>query len=142
MRFCATLSFALATVDAAFVHPGLLQSAADFERIKTNLAANNQPWVAGYQKLLASPFANSDYQPNPAEAIYDGNDGVHAENFGQLYVDVGACYVLSLLWGITGDSTWGDAAVRVLDAWSSKLQVLGGDTGVFLAAGIYGYEFS
>jgi hypothetical protein len=142
MRFCATFYFVLATVGAAFVHPGLLQSAADFERIKMNLAANNQPWVAGYQKLLASQFANSDYQPNPAEAIYDGNDGVHVQNFGQLYVDVGACYVLSLLWGITGDSTWGDAAVRVLDAWSSKLQVLGGDTGVFLAAGIYGYEFS
>ncbi|KAH8703887.1 GPI anchored protein [Talaromyces proteolyticus] len=141
MLFLTVLTVALASVGEAFVHPGLLQSSADFDRIKKNIAAGNQPWVAGYQKLLSSGFATPTYQPNPAPTIYRGSDGVHADNCGQLYVDVGAAYALSLLWAITGEIQWGDAAIRVLDAWSSTLVALGGDTDVFLAAGIYGYQF-
>ena len=130
------------STEVGFVHPGLLQSSADFNRIKTKIAAGSQPWAAGYQKLLKSEYATPAYQPNPAPSIYRGSDGIHAENYAQLYIDVGAAYVLSLLWAITGESQWGDAAVRVLDAWSSTLVALGGDTDVYLAAGIYGYEFS
>jgi hypothetical protein len=94
MLFVTIVTVALATVGNAFVHPGLLQSSADFIRIKNNIAAGNQPWVASYQKLLDSGFATPTYQPNPAPTIYRGSDGVHAENYGQLYVDVGAAFIL------------------------------------------------
>jgi hypothetical protein len=119
MLFLTALTMALATAGEAFVHPGLLQSSADFDRIKKNIAAGNQPWLAGYQMLLDSGFATPTYQPNPAPTIYRGSDGVHSENYGQLYIDVGAAYILSLLWAITGESQWGNAAISVLDAWSS-----------------------
>jgi hypothetical protein len=91
--------------------------------------------------MLNSGYVTPTYEPNPAPTIYRRSDGVHAQNYNQLYVDVGAAYILSLLWAITGETLWGDVAVTVLDAWSSTLVALGGDTDVYLAAGIYGYEF-
>ncbi|KUL83135.1 hypothetical protein ZTR_11009 [Talaromyces verruculosus] len=132
----------LASGVLSFNHPGLLQSSADFDRIKTNVNGNVQPWESGYQKLLSSQYANPDYSPQSVSAIYRGSDGMHAENYQLLYEDVGAAYVLSLLWAITGNGTWGDAAVRILDAWSSTLTLISGDTDLYLAAGIYGYEFA
>jgi hypothetical protein len=142
MLFLTVLTLTLATAGNAFVHPGLLRGSADFDRIKLNIAAGNQPWLTGYQKLLDSPYATPTYEPSPAATIYRGLDGVHGQNYGQLYDDVGAAYVLSILWAITGKSQWGDAAIAVLDAWSSTLVALGGDTDLYLAAGIYGYEFA
>lgn len=127
---------------ASFKHPGLLQTANDFERIRTNLAAGNQPWTLAWEKLLESDYASATYEPDPAPTIYRGSDGVHAQNYAQLYDDVAAAYALAIRYAISQNSTYGDAAVRIMDAWSSTLVALGGDTDVYLAAGIYGYEFA
>ncbi|MGD7272990.1 LamG-like jellyroll fold domain-containing protein [Ralstonia pseudosolanacearum] len=43
---------------------------------------------------------------------------------------------------VSGDTAYADKAVQYLDAWSSKLTLIGGDTNAALAAGIYGYEFA
>lgn len=127
---------------AAFIHPGLLHTTADFERITSNVNAATEPWGTAWNKLISSPYANSGYSPQAVPIVYRGSDGTNAENYQYLYEDIAAAYALAVCWKVTGDSTYGDAAIKILDAWSSTLTAFGGDSDQYLASGIYGYEFA
>ena len=54
---------------SAFVHPGGLHTTADFTRIKTRLAAMDQPWTAGWQRLTGNRHAGLDWQPAAVPVI-------------------------------------------------------------------------
>ncbi|AMP05224.1 LamG-like jellyroll fold domain-containing protein [Collimonas pratensis] len=125
-----------------FVHPGLLHTQADFDRMSQKVKANAAPWVDGWNVLIANSHARLSYMPRPQVAIYRGSDGVHAENYALLYNDIAATYACALRWKISGDTTYADKAVAILNAWSSTLTLLGGNSNVDLAAGLYGYEFA
>jgi hypothetical protein len=143
MRFITPLLASLATFStAAFVHPGLLQTNADFTRISAKVAAGTEPWATAWEKFTASPYSAATYTPQAVSAIYRGLDGTHAENYWLLYQDVAAAYALAIRWKVTGIAQYGNAAIEVLDAWSSTLTLIGGDSDLYLAAGIYGYEFA
>jgi hypothetical protein len=133
---------AATTRPAAFVHPGLLHSAADFERMKTKVAAGAEPWTAGWQRLIANPHASAKWTPRPVPIVYRGFDGTHPENYSLLYNDAAAAYALALRWKISGDSSYADAAVKILDAWAGTLTQIAGTSDKFLASGIYGYEIA
>jgi hypothetical protein len=126
----------------SFVHPGLLHTAADFTRISTKVAAGTEPWNATWTKFIANPYASASYIPQVISVVYRGSDGTHDENYYLLYQDVAAAYALAIRWKITGIAQYGNAAINILDAWSSNLSALGGNNDLFLAAGIYGYEFA
>ena len=49
-----------------------LHTADDFTRIKNALAGNMQPWVAGWQKLIANSHAQLTYTPNPVVKLIRG----------------------------------------------------------------------
>lgn len=127
---------------ATFAHPGLLHAEADFTRMKTKVDNGEQPWTAGYEKLLNNRHASLDWKPSPAEIIYRGYDGVHPQNYPQLYRDTAAAYAHALRWKVSGDIRHADKAVEIMNAWSAKLQHLYGTSDRFLAAGIYGYQFA
>ncbi|WP_232314084.1 LamG-like jellyroll fold domain-containing protein [Ralstonia sp. A12] len=126
----------------SFTHPGLLHTEADFSRMRIKVAANASPWVDGWNVLITNGHTSLSRNPNPQTAIYRGHDGAHAENYTILYNDVAAAYACALRWKVSGDTAYADKAVQYLDAWSSTLTTLGGDSNVDLAAGIYGYEFA
>jgi hypothetical protein len=130
------------TERATFQHPGILHTAADFDRVSKAVKAQTQPWYAGWQKLIANSHSFPTYKPNPQTAIYRGSDGTHAENYGVLYNDVAAAYQNALRWKITGNEDHAKAAVAILDGWASKLTTIGGSSDRYLAVGIYGYEFA
>lgn len=125
-----------------FIHPGLLQSQADFDRIIKQIAAGSEPSVSGWQKLINNRHASLGYSPRPVSVIFRGNDGVHAQNYALLFNDAAAAYALALRWKISGDAAYAAKAVEVLNAWSSTLTEVDGTSDRFLAAGIYGYEMA
>lgn len=127
---------------ASFRHPGLLHSAEDFTRVTTMVNAHAQPWYAGWQKLLSNGHAQSMYVPNPQPTVYRGSDGVHPQNYGVLYNDVAAAYQNALRWKISGNEDHAKAAIKILDAWSSTLLEVTGNSDRFLAYGFYGYQFA
>jgi hypothetical protein len=49
---------------------------------------------------------------------------------------------LALRWRISGNSTYGDAAARVLNAWASNLTQISGNNDHYLLAGLQGYQFA
>lgn len=138
----ATASETSSAAVAAFVHPGLLHTEADFARMREKVAAQAEPWLSGWNVLAANGFTSLTRTPNPQTTIYRGSDGVHAENYGILYRDVAATYGCALRWKVSGDTAYADKAVQYLNAWGATLAGIGGDTNAALAAGIYGYEFA
>ena len=126
-----------------FVHPGLLHTEADFDRMKQKVAANESPWVDGWNVLIANSHASLSWQPNPQPVIYRGSDGIHAENYAILYNDIAAAYACALRWMISGDRAYADKAVQIMNAWSGTLtEISGGQNGQYLAASLYGYQFA
>jgi len=127
---------------AAFVHPGLLHSDADFARMKEHL--HDAPWDAGWQRLIANPHASLNWKPHPAAIVYRGRDAkaTHPENYASLFNDIAAAYACGLRWRISGDTAYADKSVEIMNAWSSTLTKITGSSDEALAAGIYGYEFA
>lgn len=125
-----------------FVHPGLLHTERDFERVRANLAQGREPWVQGWQRLTSNRHAAPDWAPRATAAVYRGRNPEHAENYALLFNDAAAAYALALRWKITGDDAYANRAVAILNAWSSTLTMIGGSSDRFLASGIYGYELA
>ncbi|MEO7097880.1 MAG: LamG-like jellyroll fold domain-containing protein [Luteolibacter sp.] len=122
-----------------FVHPGLLHTEADFERMKTKVAAGEEPWLSGWKKLDESHNAQLGWSPRPVETVIRGGPG---QNFPLLFNDIHAAYQLAVRWKVSGDVRYADKSVEILNAWSSKLKAVQGNADRFLAAGIYGYQFA
>lgn len=133
---------ALATVAHSFVHPGLLHTDADFTRISKFVTDKAEPWYTDWQLMLSNSHSQSSYTPTPQATVYRGSDGTHAENYQYLYNDAAAAYQLALRWRISQDSTYGDAAAKVLNAWASTLTDITGTSDAALAIGIYGYQLA
>lgn len=129
---------------STFVHPGLLHTQADFDRMSQKVAAKASPWIDSWNRLTANSVASTSWKPNPQAVIYR-NDGVHTDNYMAFAYDVAAAYACALRWKIQGDTTAADNAVRIMNAWSSTLtgfSVSDGRYDGYLVAGIQGYQFA
>ena len=123
-----------------FVHPGLLHTESDFERMRQKVKDQAQPWLAGWNALTSNGRAQLGAKPRPLATVIRGD--VPGQNFAQFYIDVARAYQLALRWKVSQDTRYADLAVVFLNAWSSTLKELTGNADRFLAAGIYGYEFA
>lgn len=123
-----------------FVHPGLLHSEADFERMRTKVKAKESPWIDGWGKLTSSRFAQLSIKPRPAEIVIRGD--VPGNNVALLFMDAAAAYQLALRWKISGEQEYAEKALEILNAWGTTLKQVTGNSDRFLAAGIYGYQFA
>ncbi|OIN61056.1 hypothetical protein BLX24_02995 [Arsenicibacter rosenii] len=128
----------------SFVHPGLLHKESDFDRMKSKVAANAQPWKAGWDVLVAN--ANSSLTrnfTNPVPAIvYRGFDGTNTENYASLFRDAAAAYQTALRWKISGDNAYADKSIAILNAWAAGMTTISGTSDRFLLAGIQGYQLA
>ena len=57
------------------VHPGLLVTETDLQRIRDKLAANAQLWVGGWNMMLRTNNTNLNATPRPLEVVVRGVDG-------------------------------------------------------------------
>lgn len=126
----------------AFVHPGLLHTKNDFERMRSMVAKAEQPWLDGWKKLTANKHSGLGWKPNPKEVIYRGADGKNPENYPSLYNDAAAAYALALRWQISGDDRFADKGVEILNAWAGTLTAIRGTSDRYLASGIYGCQLA
>jgi hypothetical protein len=123
---------------ATFTHPGLLHTERDFARIKGYVSSQTEPWYTGWNKLAA--HADANYQPRAVETVYRGTGT--PENYALLYRDAAAAYANAVYWKVSGDKAHGQAATRILDAWSGTLKKVDGSSDRFLASGLYGYQLA
>lgn len=122
-----------------FVHPGLLHTDEDFERMRAKVAEGAEPWAGTWETLINYEDTSLDQVPQPVEVLVRGGEG---ENFLVLIDDLRAMYGLALAWKITDDARYADLAVEFLDAWSTTLTQVNGNTDRFLASGLYAYQLA
>ena len=129
---------ALSSVETGFAHPGTLHTRADLERMKTKIAAKEEPWMSGYNMLLSSPYNNLGWPAYDVDYIVRGPSG---SNYTRSQQDAQLIYTQALRWQLTGDTTYADRAVQIANVWSDLIGVTG-DSNSSLGAGICGYLFA
>lgn len=128
-----------------FVHDGMLHKQSDFDRMKTQIAAQEQPWLSGWNKLIANSHAQLSYNANPVAKLIRGGSSAEEpepDNYGRAFNDVAAAYQLAIRWKISGDDAYAAKAVQILNAWAATCKSISGNSNTALAAGIYGYQFA
>ena len=59
-------------VNKTFVHPGMLHSQEDFNRIIEKVDAGESPWLEGWNKLIANSHASLNYLASPTIKLIPG----------------------------------------------------------------------
>jgi len=129
---------------AAFVHPGLLHTQADFDRMKAKVDAKASPWIDSWNILMANRHADLNWTPNPQTEIHR-NDGMNPDNYMTFVNDVAAAYACAVRWKVSGDARYADKAIQILNAWAAKLTAITWSDGHYdgsLVAGIQGYQIA
>jgi hypothetical protein len=105
-------SFALARpCPAGMVHPGGWLTEADLERIRTGVAAGQEPWKSAWEALKKSD-ADAHYQARVVPGITDAY---------AIQRDGHAAYVLAVKWVASGDPGYARAAIGIVNAWTSTV---------------------
>jgi hypothetical protein len=126
-------------IPRSFVHPGLLHTEPDFVRMRAKVAGRAEPWVSGWNALIANGYSQINAAPRPLATVIRGGAGT---NVNQLIIDIQRTYQLALRWKVSGDSRYAEQAVLYLNSWSGTLQTIGGNADRYIAAGLQGYEFA
>ncbi|WP_155056628.1 alginate lyase family protein [Streptomyces blattellae] len=127
------------TAPDGFVHTGLLHRFGELNRAKVNVKAGKEPWLSGWNRLLANSRAQSSWKARPLTNVVRGGEG---QNYTRLMNDIHAAYQNALRWRIAGTKDHGDTARDILNAWSGTLKSVTGNADRYLAAGLYGYQFA
>jgi len=126
-------------------HPGGLHTAEDFTRIKAKVNEGAEPWISGWNKLIANSHARLTYAANPTVKIIRGGNTIwepEPDNYSRAFNDVAAAYQCAIRWKVSGDMAYAQKSIQILNAWASTCVSINGDGNASLAAGIYGYQFA
>ncbi|HTN19718.1 MAG TPA: RICIN domain-containing protein [Pelobium sp.] len=133
----------LQTQAITIVHPGMLHTAADFNRMIQKVNAGAQPWLSGWNKLLANPHSASTYtMQGPTVMIIRGSTTLGSENYSKVMNDAAAAYQNALRWKIAGTTANATKAIQILNAWATTCTSIEGDSNQSLASGLYGYQLA
>src|SRR6266478_2179157 len=117
-----------------FVHPGGLHTLADLDRMKTNVAAGNHPWIDDWNKLIADGQAGSNYNTH-----VQANMGSSRQNAD---LDAHAAYLNALRWYISGNANYANKATNILNSWAAAVNVVPSGTDVPGLMGIAIFDFA
>jgi hypothetical protein len=118
------------TAGAGFVHPGILHSSADIDRMRTAIERGNEPWISGFKRFKADPATRLSYRMRgPAEEI-GRKPNVKNVEFDS---DANAAYQLALYWAITREKAYAAKAIEIIDLWAQTLKSVSGLDAVLMA---------
>jgi hypothetical protein len=117
-----TYASASTTVQATFVHPGVLVSRAQLDFVKGKVAADAQPWKAAFDQMMSSRYASLSRTPKPRAIVECGS--YSNPNYGctDEREDAIAAYTDALAWYLTGDTRYAQKSIQLMDAWSATIQ--------------------
>lgn len=146
LKATAGLEFDVANIvsgydtERGFRHPGGLHTAADFDRIRQQIAAGDERVVSAYNTLKSAEYSQANCATWPVETIVRG--GGSGENYINAARGATIAYQNALRWQIDGTTANARHAVDVLMQWARTTKGIGGDSNYALAAGLYGYQFA
>ena len=103
------LNSTLTNAQMTFVHPGALDGQTELDFVKGKILIGAQPWTAEFNKLRTLAVGGTNalvyVNSNTGNATTAKNDGFKA-------------YANALAWYYTGNVTYANQAIAVLNAWS------------------------
>jgi hypothetical protein len=124
----------------SLAHPGgALNTDEEFALMREKIAEEAEPWKSAWKALNGDTRSVLGRSPRPMSKLIRGGSG---SNFGRIIRELQYMYAAALNWKITGDSRYAEQAINYLNEWSHALKQLSGSSDVFLAAGLYGYQFA
>lgn len=121
-----------------FVHPGILHTKEDMLRIRANVAAGRQPYLAGFEVLENHPQSSSNYEVKGGFKETGRKPSVRSSEHES---DANAAYQNAMMWVITSKKAHAEKAIEIINAWSNKLKKISGKDAI-LSAGISGVKFA
>jgi hypothetical protein len=114
-----------------FAHPGMLQCAADLERMRNAVKSQSEPIFSGFQQLSGQPGSKRTYSKSGAFEEIGRNPNAHSGDFDR---DSNAAYQCAVMWTITGDRAYAGLAIDIVNDWSAKLKKISGLDAVLCAS--------
>ncbi len=104
---CVQFAFAGRT----FVHPGISYTQADIDRMRSLIAAKQEPYYSAFTALK-----NSSYSSPTVSVSQRGTQIKEGQFNGTVGIDGRRAHDLALLYVLTGDTKYADKAVQILNA--------------------------
>ncbi|MDB5150194.1 MAG: hypothetical protein JWQ57_4214 [Mucilaginibacter sp.] len=105
----------------SFVHPGVLNTAANLDLIASQVNSGDAIRNAAYQKVV--DFINNNAMPTQFySTVYVGSNGHTSPSKSQIRKDAILAYALALRFAKTGDTQWSDKCKFILNGWASTFQ--------------------
>lgn len=123
-QFAKTSDIPYVSDDFQFTHPGVYFKQADLDRMKALHNDLSTVEGKGYQELVNSPLSKSDYVPKPVETIDVGPYNNPNHGGTEFTKDAVAAEYNMLRWYMDGDVAHAQAAIRILNAWSTQLKTV------------------
>ncbi|MCX7008136.1 MAG: alginate lyase family protein [Kiritimatiellaeota bacterium] len=139
MILCLGWVAVAAEAPAVFVHPGLLHTRADLERMKQKVAQGTEPWKSGFEVLRKDFQSQANWRLRGPFTVVtrDPHGSTRIAEFDQ---DGNAAYQNALLWCLTGNEAHAKKAAEILNAWSGALTEINGKDKI-LGASLGGFKY-
>ncbi len=121
-----------------FVHPGGIHTQEDFDYVKKQINDSDPIVLQAYNALYDWGNSIPDNNPGATEQIIRGS----TNNSGNAAYRVKLAYRYAILWKLTSETKFAEAAIKILNGWASTCKSITGDTNAALAAGLQGYQFA
>jgi len=106
---------------AGFYHPGVLVNRAQLDFVKQKIAAGAEPWKSAFEAAKASDSGSLNYIPHPWKTCECGPFSRPDIGCKDEQHDSEAAYTQALLWYFTGNQTYADNAIHIMNAWADTL---------------------
>jgi alginate lyase len=106
---------------AGFFHPGVLVNRAQLDFVKGKVAAGIEPWKSAFEAAKASELGALAYIPHPWTNCQCGPFSKPDLGCKDEQHDSEAAYTQALLWYISGNKTYAENAINIMDAWANTL---------------------
>ena len=124
---------------AAFVHPGILHSAADLAHIYSTAQNQAMPEYGSYQLLRDHPLSNAQYKMKGPFVVIS-RDGAYSYTKSSFEADFSAAYLNALMWTATRDSAHARRCLAILEAYADSLTTIPSTNDAPLLAGLEGMK--
>jgi hypothetical protein len=94
-------------LQAQLVHPGGWHTQADLTRIRSKVAAGEEPWITGWN-AIKNEAPDASYKTKVSPKI-TSNGAMSGAGF--------ASWVLTMKWVASGDQAYADAAIGIINDW-------------------------
>ena len=106
---------------AGFYHPGVLVNRAQLDFIKAKVAAGAEPWKSAFEAAKADAGGSLIYVAKPWKTCECGPYSKPDLGCKDEQHDSEAAYTQALLWYISGNKTYAQNAINIMDAWANTL---------------------